>query len=57
MKVFTSINMTDTSSLRLEASQHYVLEKINQFLIFPLIKFCKFCVYYGNFITHANYLE
>lgn len=57
MKVFTSINMTDTSSLSLEASQHYILEKVNNFIVVPLLKFWRFCVYYGEFITHTNSSE
>jgi len=54
MKVFTPIDMTATSSLRLEAIQHYILEKINKFIIAPVIEFWRFSTYYGDFITHTN---
>ncbi|EDX75290.1 hypothetical protein MC7420_2294 [Coleofasciculus chthonoplastes PCC 7420] len=55
MKVFTPIDMTATSSLRLEAIQHYILEKLNKFIVYPLIQFWRFSSYYGAFITQTNY--
>ncbi|MFW5664635.1 MAG: hypothetical protein ACOC2Z_03630 [Coleofasciculus sp.] len=54
MKVFTPIDMTATSSLSLEAIQQYILDKINKFIISPLIQFWRFSSYYGAFITQTN---
>lgn len=54
MKVFTPIDMTATSSLRLEAIQHYILEKFNKFIMAPMIQFWRFSSYYGAFITQTN---
>ncbi|GEM_PF-2292926 len=57
MKVFTPIDMTATSSLRLEAIQHYILEKFHKFIMAPLIQFWCFSSYYGAFITQTNFPE
>ncbi|MEQ8959245.1 MAG: hypothetical protein RLP02_15215 [Coleofasciculus sp. C2-GNP5-27] len=54
MKVFTSIDMTATSSVRVEPIQRYILEKINKFIIAPVIEFWRFSTYYGAFITRTD---
>ena len=54
MKVLTSIDITATSSLRVETIQRYILEKIHKYIITPVIKFWQFSIYYGAFITKTN---